>query len=189
MKQAISGVAPPQLGEVTVMTVWPSIAASPMGRRLGRLYGIRSGLGLLTVGKLMMLATIPLALALFIISLAPPVPFFGRFNQRYRLTNRRVMKTHDRLTWKFWYVIPHPSFIFAEISSFVGLDRFDTIEVLVLPGQEWYPAGDLVFKRGNVETFRLEGVPRPETFRQTCLKARMSYAGVSKATGRQLVAV
>ena len=187
MKQAISGVAPPELSEVTVMTIWPGIAASPMGRRLGNLYLIRSGVGIFTVGKLMMLLTIPLALALFIISLAPPFPFFGRFNARYRLTNRRVIKMHDRLTWKFWYFIPHPSFIFGEVASYVGLDRFDTIDLQVLPGQEWYPAGDLVFKRGNVETFRLEGVPRPETFRQTCLKARMSYAGVSKATGRQLV--
>ena len=27
MKQAIAGVAPPELGEVTIMTVWPSMAA------------------------------------------------------------------------------------------------------------------------------------------------------------------
>ena len=168
MKQAISGVAPPELGEVTVMTVWPSIAAYPLGRGLGRLYRIRAGVGLITIGKLFMAVTIPVALALFAWSL---LPFVMR---RYTLTNRRVIIQKG---------------LKAVGGSYVDLDRFDSIEVKVLPGQQWYPAGDLVFLRGNVETFRLEGVPRPETFRQTCLKARMSYVGVKQATGRQLVGV
>ena len=168
MKQAISGVAPPELGEVTVMTVWPGIAAYPLGRSLGRLYRIRAGVGLITIGKLFMAVTIPIALALFAWSL---LPFVMR---RYTLTNRRVIIQKG---------------LKAVGGSYVDLDRFDSIEVKVLPGQEWYPAGDLVFLRGNVETFRLEGVPRPETFRQTCLKARMSYVGVKQATGRQLVGV
>ncbi len=41
------------------------------------------------------------------------------------------------------------------------------------------------FAREALETFRLAGVPRPETFRQTCLKARMSYVGVRKAREMQ----
>jgi hypothetical protein len=67
------------------------------------------------------------------------------------------------------------------VERFVDLDRFESIEVLVRPGQEWYHAGDLIFRNGALETFRLPGVPRPETFRQTCLKARMSFIGVRKA--------
>ena len=31
MKQAIAGVAPPELGEVTIMTVWPSVGGTPLG--------------------------------------------------------------------------------------------------------------------------------------------------------------
>ena len=86
--------------------------------------------------------------------------------RRYRLTNRRVVVDRGLRG--------------AEERS-VALDRFDTVEVVVLPGQEWYHAGDLVFRLGPVETFRLSGVPRPETFRQTCLKAHISYVGIAKA--------
>ena len=63
----------------------------------------------------------------------------------------------------------------------VSLDKFDAIEVVVQPGQDWYPAGDLIFRLGATETFRLAGVSRPESFRQTCLKAQLSHVGVQKA--------
>jgi hypothetical protein len=86
-------------------------------------------------------------------------------NWHYRLTNRRVVVE---------------SLFGGELNG-VSLDRFDTIETVVEPGQAWYKAGDLVFRQGAVETFRIWGVPRPETFRQTCLKARMSYVGVQQA--------
>jgi hypothetical protein len=168
MKQAIAGVAPPDLGEVTIMTVWPSIAAHPLGRALGRLYANRAGFGyMLTVGKLMMLLTIPIALKLFFWMLAP-------WNcRRYRLTNRRVIvQNRPRPVDERW----------------IGLDEFDAIEVLVLPGQAWYPAGELIFRKGKVETFRLSGVSRPETFRQTCLKAQRSYVGVRKALEQEAAA-
>ena len=63
----------------------------------------------------------------------------------------------------------------------VSLDRFDAIEIDVVPGQEWYPAGDLIFYNGEVETFRLSGVPHPEAFRVTCLKAHAGFVGVQQA--------
>jgi hypothetical protein len=168
MKQAIAGVAPPDLAEVTIMTVWPTIAANPLGRALGRLYTNRAGFGhILTVGKLMMLLTIPVALALFALSLAPWAC------RRYRLTNRRVIiQNRPRPVDERW----------------IGLDEFDAIDVLILPGQQWYPAGDLIFRRGKIETFRLSGVSRPETFRQTCLKAQRSYVGVRRALEREALA-
>ena len=87
---------------------------------------------------------------------------------RYTLTNRRV-------------VIQRGLMPVDEI--WIELDRFDTIDIEVLPGQEWYHAGNLLFRRGQIETIRLTGVPRPETFRQTCLKARMGYVGVKQAVG------
>lgn len=161
MKQAIAGVAPPDVREVTIMTVWPSLAASGLGRLLGRLYAIRLGVGWLTVGKIIALMSIPLVLPIFFWTLLPGV---GR---RYRLTNRRVIQEQSRFRRPLWREL-----------NFVDLDRFDSIEVVVQPGQGWYPAGDLIFRNGQIETFRLDGVSRPETFRQTCLKARMGYVGV-----------
>jgi hypothetical protein len=85
---------------------------------------------------------------------------------RYRLTNRRVIVERG---------------INPKIEQYVDLNRFDTIDVEVDPGQEWYAAGDLIFRRGPVETLRLSGVSRPESFRQTCLKVRQSYVSVAAA--------
>lgn len=83
--------------------------------------------------------------------------------------------------------IPTPCIRFdAEVKS-IELDRFDTIEIDCKPGQAWFAAGDLVFKRGDLETFRLEGVSRPESFRQTCFKSHMSFVGVKQALDRAAV--
>lgn len=158
IKQAIAGVAPPELGEVTMMTVWPSMAALPIGRMIGRLCGISAGLGsVLTLGNLFALLLIPLAMPLFFRNLAP-------WNcRRYRITNRRVLVEQG---------------LHARVERSLELDNFDTVEVVVLPGQQWYPAGDLIFRRGSLETMRLPGVLRPEPFRQTCLKAQRSFVAV-----------
>jgi hypothetical protein len=146
------------------MTLCPSGAATSIRRLHGRLFGIKAGFGMFTLGRLFALAAAPIGPLLYFYLRAP---FIIR---RYRLTNRRVaiMTGFD-----------------PKVSRFVDLDRFDTIETVVLPGQAWYHAGDLVFRRGGIETFRLPGVSRPESFRHTCLKARMSYVGVQKAMALQ----
>ncbi len=164
MKQAIAGIAPSQLQEVTVTIEWPTIAATGLGRFLGRLYGIRAGVGMFTMGRLFMGLTWPLGLFLFFWMLAP-------WNlRRYRLTNRRVILEVG------------PKF---RAEQFVDLDRFDRIDIEVRPGQLWYPAGDMVFKLGQVETLRLEGVGYPDVFRATCMKAHQSFVGVRKAVAAQ----
>src|SRR5438105_4477064 len=164
MKQAIAGVAPPELGEVTIMTVWPSIAAMRLGRVIGRACGIAVPKPPFNVGKLLALAMIPLALTLYFYRFAVPLVTamltLGMFPVnstclRYRLTNRRLVIQKGLLPVD---------------GRSVALDQFDSIEVLVLRGQEWYPAGELIFRKGPVEVFRLSGVSRPETFRQVCLK-------------------
>jgi hypothetical protein len=174
MKQAISGVAPAQLQEVTVMTVWPSLAATGFGRFWGRLFALDYGFRVfgvpLTLGRIIALASIPFMLALYFLMRLPRFPFViigikNPFCSQYRLTNRRL-------------VVENP---FGDESKSVALDRFDSVHVEVEPGQAWFKAGDLVFRQGPVETFRIGGVPRPETFRQTCLKARMSFVGVQQA--------
>ena len=168
MKQAIPGVAPATLDEVTIMTIWPTLAAIAPGRVLGRLCGIRIGVGpIFTLGNMFALLSIPVAVAMFFGGLMPGVA------RRYRLTNRRVLIERQKLNFSGKYVEERA----------VSLDKFNAIDVVVLPGQEWYPAGDLIFRLGNVETFRLVGVSRPETFRHTCLEAHLSYVGVKKAVG------
>jgi hypothetical protein len=160
MKQPIAGVTPPDRQEVTVMTVFPTLGAYAPGRLMGRLCGIRAGFGFFTLGKLLALLLIPFAMGLFVVSLLPPVI------RRYRLTNRRVVVQKG---------------IRPVDERWVDFDRFDSIEVEVLPGQEWYPAGDLIFRNGTIETFRLAGVSRPQTFRHTCLAARAGYLGVAES--------
>lgn len=163
MSQAISGVSPPELGETTVMTVWPSIAATGLGRLIGRLSSNQTGYGFFTLGKLLALASIPLALPIFFYMLLPGV------SRRYRLTNRRLI-VHRWLT--------------DTVDKSISLEDFDSIEVVVRPGQQWYPAGDLVFRKGPVEVFQLSGVPRPEVFRQNCLKTRTAYVSVQQVVSR-----
>ncbi len=156
MNQPIAGVTPPGTREVEVMTVWPTLGAYAPGRIIGRLCSIRVGAGFFTLGKLLALLLIPFAIGLYVFTLLPGVM------RRYKLTNRRiVVQVGLRSIDERW----------------VDFDRFDSIDVEVLPGQEWYPAGDLVFRNGAVETFRLAGVSRPETFRHTCLAARRGYLG------------
>jgi len=158
MAHPISGVVPPSVAEATVMTVWPSVGSTALGKALGRLYRIKGGLGPISVGRLTLLATIPLGMMLY---LSMRLPWAIR---RYRLTNRRV--TIERG-------------ISPKVEQYVDLDRFDAIDLVVQPGQEWFDCGDLVFRRGPIETLRLPGVSRPEPFRRICLEVRQSYVSVA----------
>ncbi len=158
MKQPIAGVSPPELDEVTVMTVWPSIAANPLGRILGRLYEIRfPDIYIFRLGNLIALMFMPVSLVLFFHRLGPLVA------TRYRVTNRRLIVERGLRN--------------VEESS-VSLDQFNEVLVDVQAGQSWYFAGDLIFKNGETEVFRLEGVSRPEAFRHVCLKTQIAYSGV-----------
>ncbi|MFM7071685.1 MAG: PH domain-containing protein [Planctomycetota bacterium] len=163
-KQAIAGVAPAELGEVTVMTVWPSIARYAIGRAMGVLFDIPVGIYVLTIGNLIALASIPIALPLYLSNVAPVLGI------RYRLTNRRIIVERG---------------LGRRASRSIDLDRFDAIDLEVGAGQAWYDAGDLVFRNGKVEVFRLEGVSRPAAFRQICLKTWQAHTTVKQARERQ----
>ena len=161
----IAGVMPAQTKEATVMTVWPSNAKFGLGRMLGKAFAITwPDIYIFRLGNLIALLSIPLALLLFFMRIGPFIA------ARYRLTNRRIVVERG---------------LSGIEDKAVDLDRFDTIDIAVLPGQAWYDAGDLVFRLGNVETFRLEGVSRPAAFRETCLKAHMAFKGVRQARERQ----
>ena len=161
----IAGVSPAQTKEATVMTVWPSVAKYWLGRQLGQAFAIRwPDIYIFRLGNLIALLSIPIALKLYFFRVLPYV------GTRYTLTNRRV--------------VVYRGIVGVEEKS-VDLDRFDSVDIVVQPGQAWYDAGDLVFKKGNVETFRLDGVSRPASYRATILKARQAFEGVKKARQSQ----
>ena len=183
MKQAIAGVSPASIQEVTVMMTWPSVARYWLGRQLGVGFDNQVGVYIFTVGNVLALLAIPIGLALYFFRLVPSVfgsPLHGTF---YKLSNRRIIELRPEINFRNQF--PFLKFTFgAEVKS-TELDRFDTIEIDQKPGQHWYDAGDLVFLREGVETFRLQGVARPEPFRQTCLKSHASYVGVKQAFERE----
>ena len=167
MSQAIAGVAPVESAETTVMTIWPSVAGMrflgiPVGKLLGRLLNIKAGFYIFTVGNLIALLAIPVGIFLYLQRVGPLVAM------RYRVTNKRVMVERG---------------LTAVEERSIAFDQFDNIQVEIDPGDEWYKAGDLVFRQGEVERFRLEGVSRPESFRQVCWKSREAFVGVQAALG------
>jgi hypothetical protein len=182
MKQAIAGVTPSSLEERVTMVTWPSIAAYPAGRWLGRLYANQSGFYIFTLGNFIALASIPFALVLYFFRLAPSLFGLSWHGSMYVLTNRRIVVQRTEITHRRGF--PFVQFLPKVDVKSVDLDRFDRIELQRRPGQQWFDAGDLVFTREGVETFRLDGVSRPEAFRQTCLKSHMSYVGVRQALSR-----
>ena len=70
MGQAIAGVAPATVKEVTIMTVWPSIAATGYGRMWGRLLLNKTGITLfgipITLGRILALVSIPFILPIYL---------------------------------------------------------------------------------------------------------------------------
>jgi hypothetical protein len=169
MKQAIAGVTPAAMKEVTVMTVWPSVARfAPARIAADTLFGIKLGAMTFTLGNLIALMLAPLGALLYLAAVAPGI------GTRYRVTNRRV--------------IVERGMIGSKEGKSIRLDGFDRIDLEVLPGQGWYDAGELIFRQGDTEVFRLPGVSRPEAFRQVCLKSRTAFVGVQQALGQPLVA-
>lgn len=163
--------------ESTIMCVWPSISALPIGQFLGRLYQLGPRVSLLRIpfrpGWLIALATVPVALFLYFNKIVPRIPFvlFGLRNpwcRRYRLTTERVVAENpfDALSAKRSG---------GAVKASVDLTGFDAIELDQQPGQDWYRAADLVFILDGNEVLRLPGVPHAEAFRQTCLKAQLSH--------------
>jgi len=136
-----------------------------MGRLVGRLCASKIGIGrFFTLGKIWALVTIPLSLAVFCWQLMPYIC------RRYTLTNRRIIIRRGLQPLD---------------AKWVDLDGFDTIEVEVLPGQQWLHAGELIFKHGEIEVLRLSGVSRPEVFRQVCLSAQNALLSVRKIVEQQ----
>jgi hypothetical protein len=148
--QAISGVSAGQ--ETIIESVFPSIAASGLGRLIGR---ICDSIPIRINGiKLSYLLFAPLLAPLGAIGYLK----FKVFDPQYVLTNRTLQVR---------------SSLGNRLISQATLSDIDNIAIEVLPGQEFFKAGDLevLNSRGDV-ILRLPGVPRPERFRQVVLDAR-----------------
>lgn len=148
--QAISGVSAGV--ENVVMTVYPSIASTGMGRLLGRLYNLISfKINGVKLSYLMFpLPTSPIALFLYF--------WLKVAGTRYVLTNRSV------------YI---RSALGERRLAEIALPAIDRIDVEPQDGQQFYRASDLVLygAEGNV-LGRLAGVPQAEIFRQIIIEAR-----------------
>ncbi len=174
--------------ETTNKVAWPSIGATAAGKFLGRWYNFGPRVSLLGLpvrpGWLLALATIPVALFLYANKIVPRIPgvVFGFSNpwcRRYRLTTERVVVEHP-------FESLSRSQADRSVKESVRLGEFDSIDIEVQPGQEWYRAGDLVFLQSSKEVLRLRGIPHPEAFRKTCLQANDSRQGVNEARRRGL---
>jgi hypothetical protein len=147
------------------MLTWPSIGATRLGQWLGRLIDVKVARGrLLSPAPLLAALTIPVSLGLYIWKLMPGV------YRRYRLTDRRI-------------VVDRGLRLVEERG--LGLEEFDSIEIVVLPGQQWLRCGEVVFRCRGREVFRLSGVPRPIPFREVCLKAQTAFLAVRQVLQEQ----
>ncbi|MBQ15679.1 MAG: hypothetical protein CMJ65_01005 [Planctomycetaceae bacterium] len=147
--------------ERAVLTRWPSVASTVIGRGIGRflesapdwrLLGVR-----LTYAPALMLA--PLAALTYV-----RLKLLG---QRFALTNRRI-KIQSALGEKLLGEVP--------------LEGIKEIALAAREGQNFYNAADLVLlDDSDNELARLEGVVRPEVFRQNIFECRDALLLVREA--------
>lgn len=147
--QAIAGVSP--TAEAKIMTVYPSISATAIGRLLGQLYDcipIRV-FGPKLSAVIFALPTAPIAALLYLLTKAT--------GQRYVLTNRSV---------QVWASLGN-----HRIST-VDFSQIETVELEQLPGQAFYRASDIKLKAANGQTvLRLPAVGDAGAFRNAIQRA------------------
>ncbi len=142
---AVTGLVPPQLGEVRIRERWPSVAAHPALATLGQ--------KLTRTIILAPLAWLLMAGAFF----GKLLPFIG---WRYSLTNRRVM---IRRGWS------------CAIEQEVALADIDEVRLVTDDNSDFFRAANLeIVNKGQV-VMTLRGLPEPETFRQAILNTRNAW--------------
>jgi len=148
--QPISGVSAGR--ETAIEDVYPSIAASGLGQFLGRLMDL-SSLSIIGI-RLSHVLFAPIVAPLGLIGYLK----FKVADPMYLLTNRSVQKRGP---------------LSRRLLQSTPLADIDNIEIQVLPGQQFFQAGDLhlLNAKGDV-LMQIAGIPRPERFRQVILDAR-----------------
>jgi len=164
--QPIAGVS--ARTESVVMTEYPSIGAMMLGRALGSLYNcIPVRICGLTISHLLfVLPTAPFAVGLYFLQ-----KVFGEY---FVLTNRSV---------QVWTVRS------GRRMSTVDLANVETVEVVQVPGQEFYKAGDILLRSAKGEILeRLHGIPDAPSFcnaiRRTAEARRMVQASMATIEAR-----
>lgn len=149
---AIAGLTPPDLAEVRVREVFPSVARSPGIASLGR-----------ALTRTIFLA--PLAwLLMSLLYFGKLLPIVGR---RYTLTNRRVMIRHG---------------LSATPGQFVALADIDDVRIVTDANSTFFRAANLeIISQGRV-VLTLPGVPEADCFRQAILNTRNAWVPGKAAT-------
>jgi hypothetical protein len=146
---AVSGV---YSGQALIMAVYPSIAATGLGKLLGRLY---ESMPARILGVKLSHLLFPLPTAIIAIQVYFHLKLFGEV---YALTNRTVQLRKS---------------IGNRLIREVKLQDIDQVVIRQEPGQEFYPAADIYLLNKAGETMMtLPGVLRADVFRQTILEAR-----------------
>ena len=147
---AISGLSAGR--QNLVMAVYPSIAATGIGKWLGQLYGC---LPMKVCGIKLSHLLFPLPTAIIGVLVFFHLKLFGEV---YALTNKTVQLRRS---------------IGNRLIREVPLSEIDQIVIRQEPGQEFYPAADIyLLNKAGQTLMSLPGVPRADVFRQTLLEAR-----------------
>jgi hypothetical protein len=148
--QPIAGVSTG--GETEIMSVFPSIAATGIGRGLGRLFNaIPMGSGPVRLSHL--LFTLPFA----------PVAVLLYFVQK--ISGQRFMLTNRALVVK--------SALGRREAARVDLPAIAGVRVVQQPGQEFYRCADVqLLDAAGKAILRLPAIPQAAIFRASILKAR-----------------
>jgi hypothetical protein len=146
---AISGVSAEQ---TLIMAVYPSIAATGLGKLLGQLYGsIPLRVGGIKLSHLLF----PLPTAIIAIQIYAHLKLFGEV---YALTNRTLQLRYS---------------LGNRLKREIPLSSIDQVVIRQEPGQEFYPAADIyLLDKAGSTLMTLPGVPRADVFRQTILEAK-----------------
>lgn len=165
--QAIAGVNPGS--EARVMTEFPSVGASGIGRLIGqimdsipiRIFGVK--LSYILFG----LPLAPLGMLLFLLN--------RPFGARYILTNRNV---------QVW------SSLGTQRTGVVDLNDIASVEIDQLPGQAFFRSADLRLKGASGQTLlKLSGVCDPGAFRNAIQRVvqsrRLVQSSLATIDGRK----
>ena len=135
-----------------IMSVYPSIAATGLGKGLGQLY---ESMPAKIFGIKLSHWLFPLPTAIIAVNVYAHLKVFGEV---YALTDR-TMQIRNSIGNRLIREVP--------------LTEVDQVVVRVEPGQEFYPAGDIyLLNKAGQTLMSLPGVPRPDVFRQTIIESR-----------------
>ena len=158
----ISGVSP--TNEAVVATVYPSMAAMGIGKKLGELYeSIPTRFWGMKISNLIFCPLlIPVSLLLYF--------WMKVFGVRYTLTNRSIQ------TWKGLGNVK---------LSEVALNDIASVEVYQAPGDLFYDAGDLyLIGKGGEHLEILRGILSPQIFKGTIDEMRDARSLVQSSLER-----